>query len=309
MSQERYFIGPGLKDKLRDVIFRVNSAPHVTSGPHVPHVYSDIPPPIAKAKELRRGTFTGSWSIGGTNTVQVVGSGETVRVTNYCTPILIDDGPTQRFSVIFGDVKGTQTAVEIQNPGVPGLRRGTFTGAWSIGSTNAVTIHGTTQTISVTNYCVPVAASTQPHNVIFGAVMGHQAAVEVQADAGLRVGKYTGSPPWAIGTCATVTLWERTGTNCLPTASSPTETVEAVANLLHDVPANSWVVIGQGTDGKWYLLDSGIEGSCRQTIGGEDITRWTGWDGTKVQLLGHDENGCLKWFDSEECEEPSPGTP
>jgi hypothetical protein len=233
MSQERYFIGPGLKDKLRDVIFRVNSAPHVTSGPHVSHVYSDIPPPIAKAKELRRGTFTGSWSIGGTNTVQVVGSGETVRVTNYCTPILIDDGPTQRFSVIFGDVKGTQTAVEIQS--VPGLRRGTFTGAWSIGSTNAVTIHGTTQTISVTNYCVPVAggtASTQSYNVIFGAVMGAQAVVEVQA---------------------------------------------------------------------------GIEGSCRQTIGGEDITTWPGWDATKEQLLGHDASGCLKWFDVAACGETSSG--
>ena len=204
MSQERYFIGPGLKDKLRDVIFRVNSAPHVTSGPHVPHVYSDIPPPIAKAKELRRGTFTGSWSIGGTNTVQVVGSGETVRVTNYCTPILIGDGPTQRFSVIFGDVKGTQTAVEIQNPGVPGLRRGTFTGAWSIGSTNAVTIHGTTQTISVTNYCVPVAggtASTQSYNVIFGAVMGAQAVVEVQA-GGMQTG--TTSEPWDKDTTATI---------------------------------------------------------------------------------------------------------
>ena len=121
----------------------------------------------------------------------------------------------------------------------------------------------------------------------------------------LRIGKYTGSSAWAIGTCATVTLWERTGTNCLPTASSPTETVEAVANLLHDVPANSWVVIGQGTDGKWYLLDSGIEGSCRQTIGGEDVTKLAGWDGTKVQLLGHDANGCLKWFDIAACAAPT----
>lgn len=253
MSQERYFIGPGLKDKLRDVIFRVNSAPHVTSGPHVPHVYSDIPPPIAKAKELRRGTFTGSWSIGGTNTVQVVGSSETVRVTNYCVPIQIEDGSEQQYNVIFGDIKGTQTAVEVQSP-------------------------------------------------------------EVQADTGLRVGKI--SAAWDIGTCATVYVWKRTGTgeNCVPVESDPLETVEDVVNLSHNVPADSWVVVGQASDGKWYLIESGKEvtppddpPTCQQTIGGEDITRWTGWDGTKVQLLGHDENGCLKWFDSEECEEESPG--
>lgn len=126
----------------------------------------------------------------------------------------------------------------------------------------------------------------------------------------LRVGKVSAAnleggesltTRWPVGTCRNVTIWERTGTNCVPTASSPTETIEAVANLSHDVAANSWVVIGQGTDGKWYLVDSGIEGSCRQTIGGEDITRWPGWNATKVQLLGHDASGCLKWFDGEEC--------
>jgi len=121
--------------------------------------------------------------------------------------------------------------------------------------------------------------------------------------AAIRVGKV--SSAWAIGTCATVTLWSRTDSNCAPTASSPTETIEAVANLSYDVPANAWVVIGQGTDGKWYLLDSGIEGSCRQTIGGEDVTKLAGWDGTKVQLLGHDENGCLKWFDIAACAAPT----
>lgn len=117
----------------------------------------------------------------------------------------------------------------------------------------------------------------------------------------LRIGKYTGSSRWAVGACATVTLWERTGTNCSPTASNPAQTIESVANLSYDVPANSWVVIGLGSDGKWYLVDSGIEGSCRQTIGGEDITTIGGWDATKIQLLGHDANGCLKWFDSDDC--------
>ena len=72
----------------------------------------------------------------------------------------------------------------------------------------------------------------------------------------------------------------------------------------------SWVEIARAADGKWYLVEAGSpddEGSCRKTIGGEDITKWPGWDGTTQQILGHDENGCLKWFDIAECEEGSTG--
>ena len=130
----------------------------------------------------------------------------------------------------------------------------------------------------------------------------------------LRVGKVPAA--WDIGTCATVYLWGRTGTgeNCEPVESDPPETVEDVVNLSHNVPADSWVVVGRASDGTWYLIESGKQPTgdpptCRQTIGGEDITTWPGWNGSIVQLLGHDENGCLKWFDSEECEEESPGGP
>lgn len=119
----------------------------------------------------------------------------------------------------------------------------------------------------------------------------------------LRIGKVASA--WSIGTCATVTLWERTGTSCSPTEKDPAETVENVVNLSYDVPAGSWVVIGEAADGKWYLVESGIQGTCRQTIGGEDVTKWPGWSASAVQLLGHDENGCLKWFDAEECSSSS----
>ena len=64
------------------------------------------------------------------------------------------------------------------------LQRGTFTHAvWAIGSTMQVTIQGSTNTISVTNYCVPVKGqtnATQTHNVVFGRVMGTVTAVEIQ---------------------------------------------------------------------------------------------------------------------------------
>ena len=133
-----------------------------------------------------------------------------------------------------------------------------------------------------------------------------------------RIGKVTAD--WAFGTCATVTIWE-SGTNCTPDANSPTETIEDVRNLSMNVAADSWVAISRAANGYWYLVEAGLDpayppdypdppgSSCSRTIGGEDITKWPGWDGTKVQLLGHDANGCLAWFDTNDCETttPSPG--
>lgn len=122
---------------------------------------------------------------------------------------------------------------------------------------------------------------------------------------GVRVGKVAAA--WAIGTCATVTLWnERDNSGCcVPEAG--TLQVENVVNVSHNVRAGSFVVIGQASDHRWYLVASGIDGSCRQTIGGEDITQWAGWNGSANQILGHDENGCLKWFDADVCDTPPTG--
>ncbi len=122
----------------------------------------------------------------------------------------------------------------------------------------------------------------------------------------IRIGK---TPcDWAVGQCVTITLWGGEGT-CTPTQTSPTATIENVRNLSHDVAQDSWVAIGKAADGQWYLVEAGSpedSESCRQTIGGEDFTKWSGWNGSAVQLLGHDENGCLKWYDVNACETPSP---
>lgn len=72
---------------------------------------------------------------------------------------------------------------EMQRPAAT-LQRGTFTHAvWAVGSTMQVTIQGGTNTVSVTNYCVPVKGqtnATQALNVVFGRVMGTMTAVEIQ---------------------------------------------------------------------------------------------------------------------------------
>lgn len=68
------------------------------------------------------------------------------------------------------------------------LRLATFTGNWQTGSFATVTLHGSTQTASVYNWCNPaVGVSTSDTSctryVIFGSVRGTNSAVEIQMQA------------------------------------------------------------------------------------------------------------------------------
>lgn len=65
------------------------------------------------------------------------------------------------------------------------LRLGTFTGNWQTATYTTVTLHGSTQTVSVYNWCNPaLGASTsntsQSRYVIFGGIKGTNSAVEIQ---------------------------------------------------------------------------------------------------------------------------------
>lgn len=61
------------------------------------------------------------------------------------------------------------------------LRLGTFTGAWSTGTYKTVTLHGSTSTAAVYNWTTEVdAGGTCTRRVIFGRLMGTNAAVEIQ---------------------------------------------------------------------------------------------------------------------------------
>lgn len=74
--------------------------------------------------------------------------------------------------------------VRIDAAGSP-LRLATFTGNWQTGSYTTVTLHGSTQTASVYNWCNPaVGVSTSDTSctryVVFGSVRGTNSAVEIQ---------------------------------------------------------------------------------------------------------------------------------
>lgn len=68
------------------------------------------------------------------------------------------------------------------------LRLGTFTGNWEKGSQATVTLHDSTQTATVYNWCnsavgVSTSDTTSTRYVIFGKVNGTNSAVEIQMQA------------------------------------------------------------------------------------------------------------------------------
>jgi hypothetical protein len=68
MAQERYFLGPGLRDKLRETITRVDGMMDSQSGPKAKIVHQEMMPRSGD-KVFRICTYTGAWAIDGLKTV------------------------------------------------------------------------------------------------------------------------------------------------------------------------------------------------------------------------------------------------
>ncbi len=140
---------------------------------------------------------------------------------------------------------------EMPTPGQP-LKRGTYTGSWAIGTTAAVTLIGSTQTIAVTNYCVEAVRSTSVSasmNVVFGSIQGTHTAVEVEVKSVMRLGKTTAQ--WNKNSLATITLYDG-GTGNSESAAGGT--LQDVVNKFGNVPANKWVAVMRGPTGSYYLI-------------------------------------------------------
>lgn len=111
------------------------------------------------------------------------------------------------------------------------LRLGSFTGSWATATWKTVTITGTTQTVSVYNWCNPSVGDdndpcvSQP--VLFGRAGGTNSVVEI--------------------------------------------------------PFQSTAV------------------TCHISLGGLDLTTLPNYDGSSIQLLGHDSSECLRWYSVTSC--------
>jgi hypothetical protein len=82
MATERYFIGPGLKDKLGDVIRRVDGTqnPGGSVTPIQTRFDEPVRPPLPGG--FKACTFTGGWGFNSSQTVRSISSGETFNATN-----------------------------------------------------------------------------------------------------------------------------------------------------------------------------------------------------------------------------------
>jgi hypothetical protein len=145
---EGYLIGPGLRDAIKETITRVGEMPYRVTRNEPPSRFEDIPSP---GQKLKRGTYTGSWAIGTTAVVTLVGSTQTYAVTNYCIDAEGSTASSASFNVVFGSVMGTQTAVEVESPPKDIIRACTFSGSWAINETKTLTFQGSTNTAAAWN--------------------------------------------------------------------------------------------------------------------------------------------------------------
>lgn len=113
--QEKYYLGPDLLGQIRKSIARTANDPIADNTFRVQTRYSDIER-FADCW-MARGTFTAtSWAIGDSVPVTLQGQTNTISVTNYTTPVVRRDESTDPLNVVFGDIMGTMTVVEVQQP-------------------------------------------------------------------------------------------------------------------------------------------------------------------------------------------------
>ena len=111
---------------------------------------------------------------------------------------------------------------------------------------------------------------------------------------------------WLRNTEATLEIWENGDPPDEQPTGDPIKTLVAYNKSYH-VAACVWVIVGKGKNGKWYLLEAAVpfdsETCDAPNIGGHDLTTVSGYASNKKQALTHDDNGCLKWVDIEDCEQ------
>lgn len=116
----------------------------------------------------------------------------------------------------------------------------------------------------------------------------------------LLIGKHAGTS-WPTATTAVVTVLNGDVPGSVATAVT-------VVAYNHYVPfatdtncTNRYVALGHNGFA-WNLVDSYSDcGTCRSEVGGVDFRVLPGYERTNVQMLGHDNGGCIRWYDITTC--------
>ena len=115
----------------------------------------------------------------------------------------------------------------------------------------------------------------------------------------LLIAKHEGSG-WPTGSTAVVTIY-----NGEPGSAVSAMTMVAYNQYISfSADANCtarWVALGHNGFA-WHPVDSESDcGECFKEIGGVDFRVFPGYANTAVQILGHDDSGCIKWYDVFTC--------
>jgi hypothetical protein len=80
---------------------------------------------------------------------------------------------------------------------------------------------------------------------------------------------------------------------------------DRLVHVFRDKWGQWWVAGGladdDGCTGTQGTTGTGADSCCRTVLGGRPISAIAGYRSGAVQLLGHDADGCLEWFDVESC--------
>lgn len=165
-------------------------------------------------------------------------------------------------AVEYGNRDSTGPSLDRPWHGEPGLRLklGTFTGNWQTAQYTTVTLHGSTQTASVYNWCNPAIGgstsnTTESRYVIFGKVNGTHSAVELQTWNPIRGGSFSGT--WPKGTNKSVVLYEPQG-HVVSVRNLIADLVNGCGSRFCLVTRAAMPAIGGGTQTDWTLVSAEV---------------------------------------------------
>lgn len=124
-----------------------------------------------------------------------------------------------------------------------------------------------------------------------GAALSFGARVSGGAGAVLKLGTFTGA--WATASYKTVTLAGTTNTASVLNACNPVAEAACERTVVFSSVSGTQVAV--------ELQYRPTCATCHISIQGFDLSSLPDYSGSTIQILGHDADGCLRWYPVYEC--------
>lgn len=116
----------------------------------------------------------------------------------------------------------------------------------------------------------------------------------------LMLAKHEGSN-WATGSTAVVTIYNGDVPGTVASAATMVAYNHYIKFSSDTNCTARWVALGHNGFA-WHPVDAQSDcGTCISLIGGVDFRVFPGYEHTNVQMLGHDDGGCIRWYDITTC--------